>query len=216
MLNLRFSRLLPWAFSALLGGVGALGAANSASADTTEAYRPQPITVSVAGFTGATLTATYSNPRHPRAALQAILQSALDATSVSPANPPPGGGGGAEPLNCNQAYYFSDGDGTFSYQHACGGSTSPWGYRISAAIQKIIISSVHESGMCWTRNGAARGCQASHTEPKSYQFHGTFNPVHGGDYIAYSDIYTFTVEVGGDIGQATLSVRGYIFQKGPY
>src|SRR4051812_33652363 len=31
-------------------------------------------------------------------------------------------------LHCNRLYSFSDSNGTFTTQHACGGRTTPWGF----------------------------------------------------------------------------------------
>jgi hypothetical protein len=115
-------------------------------------------------------------------------------------------------LVCNKAHIFSDADGTFSIQHACGGITGPWGYKISTGVCAFTISDVYESGMAWTRNGMRQGLQRPHPdEPCRHQFHGNFNPEHDFDIISYSDNFTFEIEVGGQTGHADLNIRGSFY-----
>jgi hypothetical protein len=125
---------------------------------------------------------------------------------------PGAGPTGREFLVCNKTHSFSDADGTFTIQHACGGPTGPWGYRISSGVCAFTISDVHESGMAWTRNGTRQGTQSPHPEEYCrYQFHGTFNPERDFDIISYSDNFTFDIEVGGQTGHADLDIRGSFY-----
>lgn len=107
-------------------------------------------------------------------------------------------------LHCNHAYNFIDGDGTYTIQHACGGSTGPWSFRISSAVCGIVVGLVKEAGMAWTRNGVRQGTQATHTQACSYLYHGTYNPDLDYDHITYSDTFTFAV----DGGTGTLRIYG--------
>lgn len=122
-------------------------------------------------------------------------------------NQPPvtdGQGPGGATIYCNRLYKFSDGDGTYSIQHGCGATSSPWGYKISSTVCAIVASTVHEAGMSWTRNGVAQGTQAFHDVPCDYQFHGTYNPDRDYDHIAYADVFTFLVKGG----HGTLQIHG--------
>lgn len=123
-----------------------------------------------------------------------------------------GGPRGDEFLACNKAHIFSDPDGTFAIQHACGGTTGPWGFRISSGACAFTISDVHESGMAWRRDGVRQGMQSPHPEEYCrHQFHGTFNPEHDFDVISYSDYFTFEIEVGGQTGRADLEIKGSFY-----
>jgi hypothetical protein len=119
---------------------------------------------------------------------------------------------GREFLVCNKAHSFSDPDGTFTIQHACGGSTGPWGYRISAGVCAFTVSDVDESGMTWMRNGVRQGMQSPHPEEYCrHQFHGTFNPERDFDIISYSDYFAFEIEVAGQTGSANLEIKGSFY-----
>lgn len=52
-------------------------------------------------------------------------------------------------VRCGQSYGWSDANGYFTYQHGCGTTTAPWGFKISATVQSIITSLVAEAGMEW-------------------------------------------------------------------
>jgi hypothetical protein len=65
--------------------------------------------------------------------------------------------------------------------------------------------------MAWTRNGTRQGTQSPHIEYCRYQFHGTYNPEHDFDSIAYNDTFTFEIEVGGNTGSATLVISGSFY-----
>lgn len=51
-----------------------------------------------------------------------VAQSPQNSSTATPAGQPAGA-----IVHCNKAYYFSDSNGTYTIQHACGGSTGPWG-----------------------------------------------------------------------------------------
>ncbi len=69
-------------------------------------------------------------------------------------------------------------------------------------------------GMSWSRNARQMPRQARHTaHPKSYLFHGTFNPVVAKDRILYDDDFYFFVNVGGHTGQGHLHISGALYQK---
>jgi hypothetical protein len=173
---------------------------------------PDPVTVTVSSRSQVTnTTLTVSFPHGDRSRLSSSLNALLH----------PGGGGSAgvnpaaddfQDLNCNEHYPFTTSDGKFDYMHGCGASTAPWGFKISAAVQAIVVGEVTESGMTWELNGTMQGSQAPHTEPEDYPFHGTFNPLHDGDYLTYLDYYTFAIEVGGETGRGAITVSGQIHQ----
>jgi hypothetical protein len=137
-----------------------------------------------------------------------IKASLEHATQTS--RPGAGPTGGAF-LVCDKVHSFSDSDGTYTIQHACQGTTGPWGYRISTGLCASVVSDVHESGMAWTRNGKTQGTQSPHTEYCRYQFHGNYNPEDDFDLIAYNDYLTFTIEVGGQTGSADLHIYGSFY-----
>jgi hypothetical protein len=126
-----------------------------------------------------------------------ITQNGKTTTVLTPRMKSPLGQGptGAY-LHCNKVYNFSDVNGTYTIQHACGGSTGPWGYRMSAALCGIIAGNVVEAGMSWTRNGVSQPRQAPHTVGCTYIFHGTYNPDRDYDHISYVDSFTFAVKGG--------------------
>jgi hypothetical protein len=142
--------------------------------------------------------------------------SAADATAVASAlaQPPADAAGGpnGQLLVCNQFHRFTDSNGSWTFQHRCGGTTGPWGYQINAGLCAIAISPVSESGMQWTRNGRRMPRQAPHPNVFCrYQFHGTYNPEHDFDVISYNDHFTFRVEVGGQTGTANLDIHGTFY-----
>lgn len=108
---------------------------------------------------------------------------------------------------CNHLYSFSDSDGTYTVQHACGGSTAPWGFKLSSSIRSIVVGNVAESGMSWYKNYGKQPTQASHLVDPAYQFHGTYNPVRMNDKVNYSDSFSFRHNVGGG-GSAVVSISG--------
>jgi hypothetical protein len=117
-------------------------------------------------------------------------------------------------LYCNHAYSFSDSDGNYTFQHKCGGTTGPWGYRLSTGLCSLVVSEVHELGMAWTRNGKRQGANTGHTEECRYQFHGNYNPDHDYDFLTYSDTLDFTIDIDGDVGAADVVAHGSFTSAG--
>lgn len=107
-------------------------------------------------------------------------------------------------IHCNKFYSFSDGNGTYTIQHACGGATAPWSFKISSGNCAIATSAVTEAGMSWTRNGVTQPRQSPHVVPCDYLIHGTYNPARDYDRITYSDTMTFRFSNG----TATLNIHG--------
>lgn len=175
------------------------------------------VTVSHVGPNGvgdSVLTVTFAKPLASAklAQVQSLLASQTEAPSTSMHNLAAGPQGAY--LYCDNAYSFPDSDGTYTFQHACGGTTGPWGYKMSSGLCGETISEVTESGMSWTRNGTNQARQAAHVEGCTYQFHGTYNPDDDYDFITYSDKLTFEVEVDGDTGSADLSITGSFTSAG--
>ncbi len=138
-------------------------------------------------------------PRSPRSATSAIRTRR--------------GGSGYHDIYCNSSYAFSDADGTFSVQRACGVQKAPWGFYTSAFIQSICVSMLSEAGMSWLKNGVVQPRNTSHFVPETYLIHGTFNPVARGDLVDYSDDIYFYHNVGGG-GEAHLRIFGRLKFRG--
>jgi hypothetical protein len=172
------------------------------------ASAPGPVRIVTSDAATGNLTIQLDKP--VSASTASRIESSLErATQTSHPNAGPTGGAF---LVCNKVHSFSDSDGTFTFQHRCGGTTGPWGYRLSAGLCSIVISRVNESGMTWTRNGKRQGKQSPHPgEVCRYQFHGNFNPEHDFDIISYSDNYTFRIDVGGETGSADLNIHGSFY-----
>lgn len=172
------------------------------------------ITITKTSNSGSTKTAIKFSFEHgSKPALTAAINSALEHGASMKATPSAASSGYAD-LYCNTAYDLTDSDGTFSYQHSCGGSTSPWGWQMSSALQVIVTSTVDENGMVYSVNGGPNLQNAPHAEAAGYVFHGTFNPVNDGDNLTYIDTLDFTVEVGGQTGSAQITISGNIHQLG--
>jgi hypothetical protein len=130
--------------------------------------------------------------------------AALNRTGATAASSAP------QDLYCNSSYQISDFNGTFSYQHRCAGTTAPWGYKISAAVRRIVVGTVNEQGMKWTLNGVAQRTSTGHPAVVSYyQFHGTWKPVRDHNVVTYSDKITFNCNIGSNC-HGTLSISGAI------
>jgi hypothetical protein len=139
----------------------------------------------------ATLTVTPDEP--VSASIAGQIESTLEGVmSASPSAAP-----GFQYLPCNQLYTHADTWGTYTFQHACGGTTGPWGYAISPLLCSFAYTPVAESGMGWLRNGVPMPLMAPHqSEPCGYQYHGTFNPEYDYDQIQYFDEMTFQADIG--------------------
>jgi len=196
MIRTRFFAIAACAFVVLFAGAVPALAANGPGQDTVVAARD-----------GAVLTVHFAAPLSPAAAAAAARLSR--DLAVPAAHGPKGAF-----LYCNHLYRFSDSDGSYTFQHKCGGTTGPWGYQLSKGLCSIVVSDVHEHGMAWHRNGHRQGTQAQHTKFCRYQFHGNYNPDHDYDFISYSDTFTFKVDVGGEVGNADLVISGSFTSAG--
>jgi hypothetical protein len=165
----------------------------------------------VASNEGAVLTVHFSHSM--TAATAARVQAEL-AQRLAPQEGPLAHGPKGAFLYCDHLYRFSDSDGSYTFQHKCGGTTGPWGYRLSTGLCSIVVSDVHEHGMAWHRNGKKQGTMAQHIKYCRYQFHGNYNPDHDYDFISYSDTFTFKVDVGGEVGNADLVISGSFTSAG--
>ena len=167
---------------------------------------------SVQNVDDSALTLHFDKPM--TAATATVVRSALalppavpQSSQVTAASGPNG-----QLLYCNRFYRFTDSNGSFTFQHACRGTTGPWGYQLGVGLCSIVVSGVSESGMAWTRNGRRQGNQAPHPNKFCrYQFHGNFNPEHDFDIIAYNDHFTFRVNIGGQTGTANLDIHGSFY-----
>jgi hypothetical protein len=177
------------------------------------------VTINHAGFDGisnSALTVTFDKPMDSAklAQVKSLLTGQNGAPSAAIHGLQPFTGPQGAFLYCDNAYSFSDSDGNYTFQHACGGTTGPWGYKISSGLCAEIVSNVTESGMSWTRNGANQARQAPHVEGCTYQFHGTYSPDDDYDFITYSDTLAFEIDVDGDTGTATLNITGSFTSAG--
>lgn len=158
----------------------------------------------------STLKISFGRPMN--AATAARVQNAISRRLAAS---PDGRGPSGAYLYCNHAYSFSDSDGTFTFQHKCGGTTGPWGYRLSSGLCSLVVSDVAEKGMTWTRNGKRQGANAGHpAEYCGYQYHAAFNPDHDYDHITYSDTMDFTIDIDGVTGAADVVAYGSFTSAG--
>lgn len=116
---------------------------------------------------------------------------------------------GTADLYCNTYYGISDFNGTFSYQHRCGGTTAPWGYKLSTAVRSIIVGNISERGMRWSLNGTAKQTSTGHNVVPYYQLHGTWKPVRDGDTVGYNDVISFRCNIGSNC-KGSVTIRGAI------
>lgn len=134
------------------------------------------------------------------------IQNDAPVTTETSSSPAPASARPARAvLKCNKIYIFSNTKNSYSIQHRCGATSSPWGLDLSSKLCSIVTSAVHEDGMRWSRDGVERAKQAQHTVGCEYYFHGTYNPDRDGDFISYADTFTFKT-VGN--GNGTLNVYG--------
>lgn len=147
-----------------------------------------------------------------------VDESAETVLDRGAAGPPPGtsqtgdvsvmAGPTGQDLYCWASYAWGDSNGRFSLQHACGGSTAPWGYKISLTLRNIITGYVYEHGMRYYVNGVNMGRANPHYVPDDNNFHGTFSRTYDYTRVAYDDYFTFRVNVGGRLGDGALSIAG--------
>ncbi|WP_157695290.1 hypothetical protein [Nakamurella panacisegetis] len=85
----------------------------------------------------------------------------------------PGTGPQGAIIHCNKLYSFSDSAGTYTIQHACGSSTAPWGYKVSAALCATSYNGLFkEQGMGLVVNGGKTVIQLGHTASCLDYYHG--------------------------------------------
>jgi hypothetical protein len=182
----------------IAGAVPALGASGSTTSEIVIDSYHSSLTVHLSK---AVPTATADQ-------MKSTLKQALQVNSTA------AGPSGGEFLVCDEVHSFSDSDGTYTIRHPCGGTTGSWSYQISPGVCSFVISNVDETGMIWTRNGTMQGMQAPHDEGCRYFFHGTYNPEQDFDSIAYIDDFTFTVDIGGNVGSADIQIDGSFYSAG--
>ncbi|WIB60644.1 hypothetical protein DEJ13_02105 [Curtobacterium sp. MCLR17_007] len=136
---------------------------------------------------------------------QPAAASVQSSRAVSAAAAPAVAGPQGAKLLCNKFYKFSDANLSYTVQHQCGGSTVPWGIKLSPADCATVVGDVVEAPQHWTKNGATQKAQSGHTEECVYQFHGNYSGSPDGTHIAYSGLYTWRVKGN---GTATLQVYG--------
>lgn len=116
-------------------------------------------------------------------------------------------------LSCGNRVTFIDSNGTFDVAYYCGTlmqrgltRTLPWGYKLSAKVQAIVVGDVVEKGLTWWNDGAFGGQNSPHVEPPSYHFHGTMKPVYPNSNVDCQDYLTFRHNIGpGGTGSVTFA-----------
>ncbi len=171
---------------------------------------PTSITVSSSAGSAYSSRLTVSFPAGSVNTSKLNTIRSLLATSQKPATVSP-------PVNAtisclHGTYYFPDSNGTFTVQNSCLFMTFPWGYKLSSALQSLIISPVDELGMGSRLNGVPRPLQSPHpNESPDHQFHGTFNPVPLFSSLSYSDQFNFTIDINGIAGSANEIISGTLY-----
>lgn len=114
-------------------------------------------------------------------------------------------------LACGDKYTRTDANGVMSFGVHCPSGTrdrsTPWGYRLSAAVQASVVGQVSEDGMWWWRSDVRQTKLAPHVVPPDYHFHGTFRPVYDGSKVQYQDLMTWRHNIGTG-GTAKLTIAG--------
>ena len=128
------------------------------------------------------------------------IEVTTDAVSGGPAglDSDPGGTENKEPMHISCAhgnYKFSNNYGTFNLRFNCPYNNSNWSFQLSGYSQSLTEGEpVNESGLQWTRNGAARPQNSPHAGyAANYQFHGTLTPTYKQDIISFSDTISWSV-----------------------
>ena len=112
---------------------------------------------------------------------------------LTPANAGPAG----QTLACNYLYWWTDTFGQYTFQHACGGSTAPWGYKITSAFCATLASPyVYEGGMGWSKNGVLVTIANGHYDNCLDIDHNTYLPTAKGNHISYADYFAFELANG--------------------
>ncbi|MEY2847615.1 MAG: hypothetical protein RI885_280 [Actinomycetota bacterium] len=166
-----------------------------------------PASTSVAGGTVSSslrLTFDQPKPKQEADAFASQLKQSM-AESVQAAQQEASRAAAVRGLNCNSGFTVIDTNGTFAVQWACGSTNVPWGYRLSTAVQLIVVGTVAERRMDWAVNGVSRGRQAPHPAvPAGYQFHGTFSNVAAGRTVNWNDTISFRFNGGSGL----VSIQG--------
>lgn len=138
--------------------------------------------------------------------------NAYDLTGLRPTPPQPPAVN-IHKLSCAHGWYFySDADGLFEVRWTCWANDVNWFYHISAGVRAIIDGDVWEGGLEFWINFSYAGKNAPHpAEDPWYWFHGTIPRVSNYDWVQYSDVIDFLVNVKGDEGWANLDFFGTLF-----
>lgn len=174
------------------------------------------LTVAAAIVFASSAVGSASATPPPSRALSASFESVLTIDGRVVAHRklvvPDGQGPTGQSLHCNIVNNFYDGDGTYSVQHTCGGTTAAWVYLISGAACSTAAGPVNEAGQIWALQGKTMPMQSPHPGvPCNYRFHGTYRPFHDLNNVAYSDVITWITKTG---GRAQLQYYGHFSISG--
>jgi hypothetical protein len=101
-------------------------------------------------------------------------------------------------LSCGNQKVETDQNGRLALDYRC--ELTPkrvwWSYKLSTAIQSIVVGTVQEMGLRWWKDGVSQPQNAPHSEGAAYNFHGTMNPTPIGSLLDYQDVFTFRHNVG--------------------
>jgi len=183
MITIRKMLIALWSVVVALSLV--LVAASSASADTT----PQLVRVITVSTGSSTLTLHLDNgiPASTASKVKQKLQQNVPSAAAVRA---------ADIMFCTTQRSYTDSNGTLHLARFCSLHQLRWDYRISAAVQAIIVSNVHEYGLWYWINGTRQPQNSPHTVPRDYLFHGTMSRVYTGQIVDYQDYMTFRHNVG--------------------
>jgi hypothetical protein len=205
--HLRFPRSRNHHLTALFAAI-ALGAGIGIPSGITDSAPPvsEIVIESVASGLTSTLTVDLDEPVEAEEAEEIALELADQPLVQSLSSK--GSAGSPIVLLCNSYRSWSDANGRFTLQRACGGTTAPWGFKLSATVASSVVGYVREGGMSWTKNGVSQSRQAGHVELPSYQFHGSFSGLTGArDRVVWYDVLSWKHNLAGG-GNATLTVSG--------
>ena len=152
------------------------------------------------------VTLTFDKPVDAGHAAQYSRQLTNSATSVMTAT----GQLGPAYISCGGSGAWADANGSLVMQYTCLSTraTIAWGFKISPALQAIIVGNVSERGLSWWRNGVAMPMNSPHAVPAYYQIHGSMTGANPNTQIDYQDYITFRHNVGsGGSGSITWAGR---------
>ena len=110
-------------------------------------------------------------------------------------------------MYCSTERFYCDSNGRLHLARFCSLRQLRWDYRISAAVQAVIVSSVNETGLWYWINGVRQPRNAPHVVGKSYLLHGTMSGVDTGERVEYQDYLTFRHNIGGG-GTGSITFAG--------